>query len=86
MDAQKPPPEPSRDRPEDKALVAFSVSVGEGAQGGVVGVAVTGTTPELDVTLGTSPVVGDHPPSEGTGINFGGRLLHEPPPGFAFPG
>ena len=66
--------------------MALSVSAGEGAQGGVVGVAITGTTPELDVTIGTSPVIGDHPPSEGTGVDFGGRFLQQPPPGPAFPG
>lgn len=66
--------------------MAFSVSAGEGAQGGVVGVAITGTTPEAEVTLGTSPVIGDHPPSDGTGVDFGGRFLQHPPPGPAFLG
>jgi hypothetical protein len=80
------PPQPSQDRPEDKALVAASASAGHGAEGGVVALAITGTTPEADVTVGTSQVIGDHPPAQGTGVNFGGRLLQPPPTVASFPG
>jgi hypothetical protein len=73
---QESPPAPSQQPPE--ALAAASVSAGEGAQGAVVGAGLNGG-PELDLTVGSNPVVGDHPPSEGTGVTFGGRLLHPPP-------
>jgi len=53
--------------------------VGQGAQGGVVGLTLSDSSPEADVTVGTSPLVGNHPPSQGTGINFGGSVLHPPP-------
>jgi hypothetical protein len=69
------PPAPSQQPPE--ALAAASVSAGEGAQGAVVGIGLNGG-PDLDVTVGTNRVVGDHPPSNGTGATFGGRLLHPP--------
>ena len=72
------PPAPSGGQPE-KALVAASLSAGEGAQGGVVGVGVGGSAPEAEVTLGSNQVVGDHPPSQGTGITLGGQFLHPPP-------
>jgi hypothetical protein len=36
-------------------------------------------SPELDVTVGTTQLVGDHPPPEGTGVMFGGRFLQPPP-------
>jgi hypothetical protein len=73
---QGSPPAPSQQPPE--ALAAASVSAGEGAQGAVVGVGLNGG-PDLDLTVGTNRVVGDHPPSEGTGVTFGGRFLHPPP-------
>jgi hypothetical protein len=44
----------------------------------VVGLGVGGQ-PEADVTVGTTPVLGDAPPSSGTGIGLGGSLLHPPP-------
>lgn len=69
------PPEPNRSPPERTALLAASVSVGEGAQGGVVGLGVTDTAADADVTIGTTPLVGDHPPSEGTGVQLGGQLF-----------
>ena len=76
---QEPRPRPSGERPEEKPLLAATASVGQGAQGGVVGAAVTGTTPKADVTVGTNPLVGNHPPSQGTGISFSGTVLHPPP-------
>jgi hypothetical protein len=60
-------------------LVGASVSAGKGDSGGVVGVGVDSTSPNADVTVGTNPLVGNHPPSRGTGITFGGRFLHPPP-------
>jgi hypothetical protein len=45
----------------------------------VVGAGLGGGEPEADVTVGTHPIVGNHPPSHGTGIALGGRLLHPPP-------
>ena len=76
---QEAQPQPSQDRPEQKPLLTASASVGQGAQGGVVGLTLDGGSPELDVTVGTDQVVGNHPPSQGTGIAFGGRFLNPPP-------
>jgi hypothetical protein len=65
--------------------VAASVSVGEGAQGGVVALASDGGSLDAGVTVGTNQLVGNHPPSQGTGVTFGGRFLQPPPflPGFS---
>jgi hypothetical protein len=61
------------------SLVGASVSAGKGDSGGVVGIGVDSTTPNADVTVGTNHVVGDHPPSQGTGIGIHGRFFHPPP-------
>ncbi len=69
---QDSPPAPSQQPPE--ALAAASVSAGEGAQGAVVGAGINGG-PEVDLTVGSNRVIGDSPPSEGTGVQFGGQLI-----------
>jgi len=77
---QGSPPAPSQNPPEKPPLASAAVSVGHGAEGAVVGLALGNERPaDPDVTIGTNPVVGDHPPSEGTGVTFGGRFLHPPP-------
>jgi hypothetical protein len=58
--------------------VAASVSAGQGANGGVVGVGF-GDGPQANVTVGTTRVVGDAPPSDGTAVGLGGRFVHPPP-------
>jgi hypothetical protein len=58
--------------------VAVSISAGQGATGGVVGVGLD-DGPDADVTVGSTQVIGDAPPSHGTGIALGGRFLHPPP-------
>jgi hypothetical protein len=58
--------------------VAASASVGQGESGAVVGLGV-GERPTADLTVGTTRVLGDAPPSSGTGIGIGGSLLHPPP-------
>jgi hypothetical protein len=80
------PPAPSQEPPEqDTRLVAASASAGEGAQGGVISVAADGTDLDVDLTLGRDQLVGNHPPSDGTGVSFGGRLLNPPSVSPAFP-
>ena len=59
--------------------MAASLSAGEGAQGGVVAVGSDGGGLDAGVTVGTNQLVGNHPPSEGTGVTFGGRFLQPPP-------
>ncbi|HEV7864220.1 MAG TPA: hypothetical protein VGR20_16040, partial [Acidimicrobiia bacterium] len=76
---QASPPAPSQQPPEQQALVTASVSVGEGANGGVLGLGADGTGPDIDVTVGSNQVIGNHPPSQGTGIMLGGRLFYPPP-------
>jgi hypothetical protein len=74
------PPAPSQVPPDKTPLATAAVSAGEGAQGAVVGIGLINDKPaEADVTVGTNPLVGDHPPSEGTGIAFGGRFFNPPP-------
>jgi hypothetical protein len=63
-----------------------SVSAGQGDAGGVVGAGVDSTTPSVDVTVGSNRVVGNHPPSSGTGVGLTGRLLHPPPSVPVLPG
>ena len=74
------PPAPSQVPPGETPLATAHVSAGEGAQGAVVGLDLGNDEPaEADVTIGTNQLVGDHPPSDGTGVDFGGRLLIHPP-------
>lgn len=76
---QGSPPAPSEQPPEqDSRLIAASASAGEGAQGGVIAAGVDGTNLDVDLTLGRDQLVGNHPPSDGTGVSFGGRLLNPP--------
>lgn len=74
------PPSPSQMPPPDQTpLVTAHVSAGEGAQGAVVGFDLgDGQPAEVDVTIGTNQLIGDHPPAEGTGVDLGGRLLVSP--------
>lgn len=72
------PPPSGEPAPESAPLVAASVSAGQGDRGGVVGVGLD-ENPDADVTVGTTHVVGDAPPSHGTGVGLGGQLLHPPP-------
>jgi hypothetical protein len=63
-------------------LFGVSVSVGQGATGGVVGAGVDGGStpgPDAALTIGTNPVVGHQPPSSGTGVTFNSRYFHPPP-------
>ncbi len=62
----------------DPSAVRASASVGEGDGGAVAGVGL-GENPDADLTVGTTPVLGDAPPSHGTGIGLGGRFLQPPP-------
>jgi hypothetical protein len=73
------PPKPTQQPPEEMSLVGASVSAGSGDMCGVIGAALDSTSPEADVTVGTNPVVGDHPPSQGTGVALHGRFFHPPP-------
>lgn len=74
------PPAPSQVPPAKTPLATAHVSAGEGAQGAVVGLDLGNDEPaEADVTVGTNQLVGDHPPSDGTGVDFGGRLFIHPP-------
>ena len=76
---QESPPAPSQIPPDEAPLATAHVSAGEGAQGAVVGLDLgNGQPAEADVTVGTNQLVGDHPPSDGTGVDFGGRLLSSP--------
>lgn len=76
---QDAPPAPSQVPPDKAPLATAHVSAGEGARGAVVGIDLANDEPaEADVTVGTNQVVGDHPPSDGTGVDFGGRLLNSP--------
>ena len=65
--------------PDPSSLAAASASVGEGEGGAVAGVGLGGAQPEVDLTVGTNPLVGDAPPSQGTGIGFGGSFFNPPP-------
>ena len=80
------PPPSGEAPPQEMHLVGASVSAGQGAAGGVVGVTAGGATPGADVTIGSNPVVGHHPPANGTGIAFSGRFFHPPPSVPVLPG
>jgi hypothetical protein len=57
---------------------AASVSLGQGEGGAVVGLGL-GDSADADVTIGSHQVIGDAPPSQGTGVALGGHLLQPPP-------
>ncbi len=73
-----PPPPPAPERPP---ALAASASFGEGANGAVLAMAVPervspgNPQPDVDLTVGTTPVLGDAPPSKGNDVSVGGSLL-----------
>ncbi|HEV7536055.1 MAG TPA: hypothetical protein VGP90_10500 [Acidimicrobiia bacterium] len=55
-------------------MVAAAVSAGQGSTGCVVAAGL-GDSPDADVTVGTTRVVGDAPPANGNSVHLGGRLV-----------
>jgi RNA polymerase sigma factor (sigma-70 family) len=81
--APAPPPTPSEPPPPPPApepVFFAAASVGEGAQGAVVAATVPSGNlqPQLDITAGERPLVGDAPPSKGTSLDFGGSAVPAP--------
>ena len=76
--APTPPVPPAPERPP---AVAAAASLGQGATGVVVGFSVPERVspgqpqPDVDVTVGTTPVLGDAPPSEGNSFSLEGSLV-----------
>lgn len=72
--AEPPPPPPPPPAPEPPPAAAAEASVGEGDAGAVVAMSVPNDPeenpePDVDVTVGSTPLVGDAPPSEGTNVD-----------------
>jgi RNA polymerase sigma factor (sigma-70 family) len=68
------PPPPPPPAPEQPSAAAAKASVGEGESGAVFAMSVPddpaeNPQPDVDITVGRDPVVGDAPPSEGTGVD-----------------
>jgi RNA polymerase sigma factor (sigma-70 family) len=68
------PPPPPPPAPEPPPAAAAKASLGEGDTGAVFAMSVPNDPaenpePDVDVTVGSTPLVGDAPPSEGTGID-----------------
>jgi RNA polymerase sigma factor (sigma-70 family) len=76
--APAPPVPPAPERPP---ALAAAASIGEGANGAVVGFSVPDRVspgdpqPDVDLTVGTTPVLGDASPSKGTSVDLEGSLL-----------
>jgi RNA polymerase sigma factor (sigma-70 family) len=69
---QEPPPPPPA--PEPPPAAAAKASVGQGDTGAVFAMSVPNDPadnpqPDVDVTVGSTPLVGDAPPSDGTGVD-----------------
>ncbi len=69
---EPPPPPPA---PEPPPAAAAKASVGEGDSGAVFAMSIPNDPeenpqPDVDVTAGSTPLVGDAPPSEGTGVDI----------------
>ena len=69
---QPPPPTPPAPTPPPAA--AAKASVGQGDSGAVFAMSVPNDPaqnpqPDVDVTVGSTPLVGDAPPSDGTGVD-----------------
>jgi RNA polymerase sigma factor (sigma-70 family) len=86
--SQQPPPPPETPEtpsppPPPPPLAEAKASIGSGATGAVVGAGLQqgNPQPDLDVTLGNSPVLGDAPPAQGTNVSIGGSIFPEPPLG-----
>ena len=68
---EQPPPPPA---PEPPPAAAAKTSVGEGDAGAVFAMSVPNDPaenpqPDVDITVGSTPLVGDAPPSEGTDVD-----------------
>jgi RNA polymerase sigma factor (sigma-70 family) len=84
--AESPPPaDPGTPPPPPPPppLAQAKASIGSGATGLVLGAGLQpgNPQPDLDLTLGTTPVIGDAPPAEGTNASVGGSLVPQPPLG-----
>jgi hypothetical protein len=69
---QEPPPPPPA--PEPPPAAAAKASIGQGDSGAVFAMSVPNDPaenpqPDVDVTVGSTPLVGDAPPSDGTGVD-----------------
>ena len=84
-----PPAEPAAPPPPPPPppLAQAKASVGSGATGLVLGLGLqpNNPQPDIDVTLGNTPVIGDAPPAEGTNASVGGSLVPQPPIGLPSP-
>ncbi len=72
--APESPPAPEPPAPEAPPAASARTSVGEGETGAVVAMAVPNDPeedpqPDVDVTVGTTPLVGDAPPSDGNDVD-----------------
>ena len=68
---QAPPPPPPSPPP---AFAAVKISVGEGDSGAVIALSIPSEPaknprPDVDVTVGRMPLLGDAPPTDGTGVD-----------------
>jgi RNA polymerase sigma factor (sigma-70 family) len=72
--SEPPPPHPPlAPIPPPAAAAAIKISVGEGDRGVVVALSIPrgladNPRPDVDVTVGRTPLVGDAPPSDGAGV------------------
>ena len=72
--APAPSPTPPPPAPAPSSAAAAKASVGQGDSGAVVAMSVPNDPahnpqPDADVTVGRNPIVGDAPPSDGTGVS-----------------
>ncbi|MGH9039042.1 MAG: sigma-70 family RNA polymerase sigma factor [Acidimicrobiia bacterium] len=87
------PEPPAPPAPEPPPAVFAAASIGEGANGVVLAMAVPervrpgNPQPDVDFTVGTTPLLGDAEPSKGTNVELGGSLLpvSQPSPGVGLP-
>ena len=69
-----PPPQPV---PDPRPLAAASLSAAPGTPADVVVRVAATPQPHADVTVGSTQVIGDAPPSQTTGASVGGTLVPE---------
>ncbi|MGH8974415.1 MAG: hypothetical protein ACRD0C_14590, partial [Acidimicrobiia bacterium] len=86
------PPPPVPPAPQRPPALSAAASLGEGDTGVVLAMAVPervspgNPQPDVDFTVGNTPVLGDAPPSKGNDVSVGGSLLPvsvsgaDPPP------
>jgi hypothetical protein len=71
------PAQPSQPIPDSRPLASAGLSAAPGTPAGIVVRVAATPQPQADITVGSTQVIGDAPPSHTTGASVGGTLVPE---------